>query len=85
MSAQFLSGRISYNAILIFRVEKRTEVQDEPNFNVFYTFLLSIFRVFCFKCKGDLPEVRLKKKWSSAWSLLNNNVLYKMLGQLHME
>jgi hypothetical protein len=33
----------------------------EPKFIVFYTNLLALFSVFCFKCKASEPKVKMKK------------------------
>ena len=37
-----------------------TSSTDEPKFIVFYSMLLSIFSLFCFKCKYDSPSVTMK-------------------------
>ena len=37
-----------------------TSSTDEPKFIVFYWTLLSIFSIFCFKCKIDQPSVTMK-------------------------
>lgn len=36
-----------------------TKPQDEPKFIVFYSSLLALFSVFCFKCKGAKPKVKM--------------------------
>lgn len=45
----------------ICRVEPGTTYQDEPKFIVFYSALLSLFNLFCFKCKANSPQVSMKK------------------------
>ena len=36
-----------------------TKPQDEPKFIVFYSSLLALFSMFCFKCKAEKPEVKM--------------------------
>lgn len=36
-----------------------TKPQDEPKFIVFYSSLLALFSIFCFKCKAEKPEVKM--------------------------
>ena len=38
-----------------------TPTYDEPKFIVFYSMLLSIFSLFCFKCKLEKPEVTMRR------------------------
>ncbi len=44
---------------LFFRVEAGTKPQDEPKFIVFYSSLLALFSLFCFKCKNEKPGVNM--------------------------
>ena len=37
----------------------------EPKFIVFYTHLLALFSMFCFKCKANDPKVQMKKNGTS--------------------
>ena len=43
-----------------YRVEPGTSSTDEPKFVVFYSMLMSLFSMFCFKCKNDAPTVAMK-------------------------
>ena len=45
-----------------FRVEPGTSCFDEPKFIVFFTKLVGIFSLFCFKCKADQPKVTMKQR-----------------------
>ena len=47
--------------VSICRVEPGTDSKYEPKFIVFYSTLLYIFSMFCFKCKADSPKVSMKK------------------------
>ena len=49
-----------YNYITFYRVDKDTHCKDEPKFLVFYSRLLALFSVFCFNCKEDNPNVKMK-------------------------
>ena len=40
-----------------FNVDPETKSIDEPKFMVFYGVLVSLFSLFCFKCKGNGPKV----------------------------
>ena len=40
-------------------MEAGTKPQDEQKFIVFYSSLLALFSVFCFKCKGEKPKVNM--------------------------
>ena len=42
------------------RVEKNTPLENEPKFLVFYSMLLSLFSMFCFRCKSTNPKVEIK-------------------------
>ena len=44
----------------LHRVDPGTSSTDEPMFIVFYSTLLSIFLIFCFKCKIKQPRVTMK-------------------------
>ena len=47
---------------LFLRVDpETTSCQDEPKFIVFYSMLLAIFSLFCFKCKSNKPSVTMKQ------------------------
>lgn len=46
---------------MLYRVENGTPQCKEPQFVVFYGMLLSLFSMFCFKCKKENPAVRMKK------------------------
>lgn len=48
--------------ILHFRVEPGTSCYEEPKFIVFFTKLLGLFSLFCFKCKGNKPKVTMTQK-----------------------
>ena len=49
-----------YNYIIFYRVDKDTHCKDEPKFLVFYSRLLALFSLFCFNCKEDNPNVKMK-------------------------
>ncbi|XP_068734517.1 uncharacterized protein [Montipora capricornis] len=44
------------------RFEEGTPVHEEPKFIVFFTNLLALFSLFCFKCKKSDPRVTMKKR-----------------------
>jgi solute carrier family 8 (sodium/calcium exchanger) len=48
----------------IYRVEPDTPFQDEPKFIVFYSMLLSLFNLFCFKCRQGKPAVTMTRNGS---------------------
>ncbi|XP_068680453.1 uncharacterized protein [Montipora foliosa] len=43
-------------------VDQGTPAQDEPKFIVFFTQLLGLFSLFCFKCKTSDPRVTMKQR-----------------------
>lgn len=43
-------------------VEPGTSCYKEPKFIVFFTKLLCLFSLFCFKCKGEKPRVAMKQR-----------------------
>ena len=43
------------------RVKNNTPVENEPKFLVFYSMLLSLFSMFCFRCKSTNPRVEMKQ------------------------
>ena len=47
---------------LHFRVEPGTSCFEEPKFIVFFTKLLALFSLFCFKCKGEKPKVTMRQR-----------------------
>ena len=49
-------------SILDCRVEPGTPCDKEPKFIVFFTKLLCLFSLFCFKCKRDQPKVTMKQR-----------------------
>ena len=50
-----------YNSFSFKRVEKNTSLESEPKFLVFYSMLLSLFSMFCFRCKAGKPKVEMKQ------------------------
>lgn len=50
------------NNIVNFRVEPSTPSYDEPKFIVFFSMLLSLFTMFCFKCKRSQPKATMKQR-----------------------
>ncbi|XP_068704429.1 uncharacterized protein [Montipora foliosa] len=44
------------------RFEEGTPVHEEPKFIVFFTNLLALFPLFCFKCKKSDPRLTMKKR-----------------------
>ena len=42
-------------------VDPGTPLYQEPKFIVFYTMLLNLFSMFCFKCKEDTPTVTMSR------------------------
>ena len=51
----------------IVSIAENVTAQDEPKFIVFYSVPLSLFSMFCIKCKAEKPTCRMKK----------NGTLYK--------
>ena len=47
--------------LLFFRVDPGTPTYEEPKFIVFYTMLMSLFTMFCFKCKEKKPKASMKR------------------------
>ena len=47
--------------LLFHRVDPTTPIQEEPKFIVFYSVLLALFSMFCFKCKRGTPKVSMKQ------------------------
>ena len=45
----------------IFRVDPDTPAYEEPKFIVFYSMLLHLFTLFCFKCKASKPVATMKQ------------------------
>ena len=43
------------------RIEKNSSLESEPKFLVFYSMLLSLFSMFCFRCKAGKPKVEMKQ------------------------
>ena len=52
---------VAYSSVLDFRVEPGTSCDKEPKFIVFFTKLLCLFSLFCFKCKRDQPNATMKQ------------------------
>ena len=50
----------------LFSVDPSTKPQDEPKFLFFYSMLLGLFQMFCFKCKEGNPSVKIKRIGSMA-------------------
>ena len=48
------------NYIIFYRVDKDTHCKDEPKSLVFYSRLLALFSLFCFNCKVDNSNVKMK-------------------------
>ena len=46
---------------LFFSVTADDIAQEEPKFLVFYTMLMNLFTMFCFRCKTGKPRVEMKK------------------------
>lgn len=46
---------------LIFRVDPDTPAFEEPKFIVFYSMLLQLFTLFCFKCKESGPSATMQQ------------------------
>lgn len=49
-----------YNYIIFYRVDKDIYCKDEFKFFVFYLWLLVLFFLFCFNCKEDNFNVKMK-------------------------
>jgi len=47
---------------LILRVEPDTPSYKEPKFFVFFSMLLSLFTMVCFKCKKSQPRATMKQR-----------------------
>ncbi|CAH1248631.1 Hypp8325 [Branchiostoma lanceolatum] len=47
-------------------VEPRTHCFEEPNFMVFFSMLVSLFSLFCFRCREERPIVTSKKTGTMA-------------------
>ena len=45
-----------------FRVDPGTSCYEEPKFIVFFTKLLGLFSLFCFKCKEGNPKVTMRQR-----------------------
>lgn len=43
--------------VTLCRMDENHSAETEPKFLVFYSMLLSLFSMFCFKCKANLPSV----------------------------
>ena len=50
----------NHDSAIFYRVDKDTPSKDEPKFLVFYSRLLALFSLFCFKCKDDNPSVNMQ-------------------------
>ena len=46
---------------LFFSIDANTTLETEPKFIVFYSMLLNLFSLFCFKCRFAKPEVHAKR------------------------
>ena len=46
----------------IFRIDPGTSCHEEPKFIVFFTNLLGLFSMFCFKCKESNPRVTMTQR-----------------------
>ena len=58
----FLMHWKSYSCLLLLLVnsiDPNTPSYKEPKFIVFYSMLLNLFSMFCFKCKADSPRVTM--------------------------
>lgn len=42
-------------------MEGNTPIENEPKFLVFYSMLVSLFLLFCFRCKTGKPRVAMKQ------------------------
>ena len=51
----------SYKVSLLFSVRPGTRVAEEPKFVVFYSMLMAIFQMFCFRCKAENPSVEVHR------------------------
>ena len=57
---------VAYSSILDFKVQQGTSCYKEPKFIVFFTKLLCLFSLFCFKCKRDQPNVTMSQRGSGS-------------------
>lgn len=57
-----LTGNLESCVESYYRFEEGTPVHEEPKFIVFFTNLLALFSLFCFKCKKSEPRVTMKKR-----------------------
>ena len=53
--------RVNKALHLYCRVDSATPAYEEPKFIVFYTMLLQLFTIFCFKCKESGPTAKMKQ------------------------
>ena len=54
-------NKLTYPFVLyLYRVDPGTSSTDEPKFIVFYSMLMTLFSLFCFKCRNDKPSVSMK-------------------------
>ncbi|KAK3722874.1 hypothetical protein QZH41_020456 [Actinostola sp. cb2023] len=60
--------------------------QEEPKFLVFYTMLMNLFTMFCFRCKTGKPRVEMKKNGTKAYDkldlILNNTQILNDIKRL---
>ena len=51
-----------YHYLFYFRIDPGTSSADEPKFIVFFSKLLALFSLFCFKCKESKPKVTMTQR-----------------------
>lgn len=61
-SWQKLLYKLTYCYNVYFRVDPGTSCYDEPKFIVFFTKLLGLFSLFCFKCKESKPKMTMTQR-----------------------
>ena len=57
-----LTGNLESCVESYYRFEEGTPVHEEPKFIVFFTNLLALFSLFCFKCKNSEARVTMTKR-----------------------
>ena len=58
LSTVYVSGTLF---LVLYRVSPDASYREQPKFIVFYIALITLFTMFCFKCKADKPKVSAER------------------------
>lgn len=62
---------LMYNNHCVCSFSQNVEPEEEPKFLVFYSVLLNLFSMFCFKCRNNKPSVKTVKNGTMVTMIQN--------------